>query len=948
MACAERAMTEQPPLGLEAFMSLSPAARGEAVRDDARGALTALTALGDACERLAAGSPKDAMRAGRAVEETARALGLGSAAARAGRALVAAHAYLGELEDAIACADAAAEIAQASGDAVESARARVASMHALAKLGRTDEAIARGAAARDALAAAGRMDLAARAELNLANVHKIRGESAEALAALERALAGVAPEDRAARGTILNTLGEALLQLDRLSEAMRAFDDADAALDGLPLARTIVLGNKADLLARQGRLGESIAAFARAAEAAKGVAPGHHARLLIEEAEALATLGAAREALAAASEALEVASARGLRAEAARARLVRARTLAAAARFTDADGEAMQALAISSEIGDVRGRRAATLMRAELALRAAEPARAHELAREASEDASPLDRARARAIAAEAHLLEGDARAARVAIDEATACTKDLGVRTVEIDLTTTAAACARALGEHDESQRLLAAAVETAEELRATIGAERHRSSFTASRLRVYEELALAELERGDRASLTRAFATVERARSRQLLETILRAVERTGAAAGAPDDELARLRAQLSELHARLARDGSDGGADGVRRGIAPALLDAMRRTERAIDDLVTARQAMHAPAGGVSPLLARVEEAAAVATRLAHGDALIAYFRAGDELMAFTIFEGEIACSRALAFGGEVDELVEKLLFQLRAPTDGAAPDGSPVGSRAIAWFSRALHDRVLAPILDERPDIDARATRLVVVPFGALHALPFALLSDGKRHLIERFEIQTAPSASIACPAAKTRSASGGALVVGVADAAAPLIDAEVDEIAAIAGARLLKGDAATRGALRGAAPSAAMIHLACHGRFVPSLPAASGLRLADGWLPIRDILDLGLAADLVVLSGCETGRHAVDAGDELSGIARAFHAAGARRLVTTLWSVRDRSALRLATRFHRALEAGCRPSRALRESTLALIAESAHPSCWAPFVLSGSI
>jgi CHAT domain-containing protein len=251
--------------------------------------------------------------------------------------------------------------------------------------------------------------------------------------------------------------------------------------------------------------------------------------------------------------------------------------------------------------------------------------------------------------------------------------------------------------------------------------------------------------------------------------------------------------------------------------------------------------------------------------------------------------------------------------------------------------------------MAPLLDERNDIAARATRLVIVPFGALHAVPFALLSDGKSHLIERFEIQTAPSASIACPCgAAAPRATGDALVVGVADAAAPLIDDEVDEITAIAGARLLKGDAATRSALRAAAPSAAMIHFACHGRFVPSLPAASGLRLADGWLPIRDILDLGLAADLVVLSGCETGRHAVDAGDELSGIARAFHAAGARRLVTTLWSVRDRAALRLATRFHRALGDGSRPSRALRESTLALIAESAHPSCWAPFVLSGSI
>lgn len=944
-------MNGEQPLDLAAFAALEPNARSEAVARDGRGARAALAALGDACERLAAGAPQEALRGGRAIEETACALGLGSAAARAGRAMVAAHAYLGELDDAIACADKAAEMAQAAGDEIEAARARVASMHPLAKLGRTAEAIARGTSARDALVAAGRGDLAARAELNLANVHKIRGDGPEAIAALERALAGVAPEDRAARGTILNTLGEALLQLDRLSDAMRAFDDADALLEGLPLARTIVLGNKADLLARQGRLGESIAAFARAAEAAKGVAPGHHARLLIEAAEALATLGAAREALAAATEALAVASARALPAEAARARLVRARTLAAAARFDDADEEAARALAVYAEIGDARGRRAATLMRAELALRAADPARARALAGEASEGASPLDLARAQAIASEALLLEGDAQGARKAIEEAVANARALGVRTVEIDCAATAAACARMLGEDGECSRILASAVETAEELRATIGAERHRSAFTASRLRVYEELALADLAHGDRDSLMRAFATVERARSRQLLETILRAVERSAPRADSDDDELVRLRSKLSELHARGARDGgNDGGNEGgVRRGIAPALLEEMRRTERAIDDLVTARQSSGALRGGVSPLLARIEDAHAIAARLSPTDALIAYYRAGDELLAFTVFEGGIACCRALAFGGEVDELVEKLLFLLRAQTSGAAQDAPTGGSRVIAWFSRALHERLMAPILAERPDIAARATRLVIVPFGALHALPFALLSDGARNLIERFEIQTAPSASIACAAvARERITPHEPLVVGFADAAAPLIEEEIREVARITGARLLAGDAATRDAMRRAAPDAAMIHLACHGRFVPSLPAASGLRLADGWLPIRDILDLGLSAELVVLAGCETGRHAVDAGDELSGIARAFHAAGARRLLTTLWSVRDRSALRLATRFHRALQGGARPSRALQESTLAMRAESDHPSCWASFSLSGSI
>jgi CHAT domain-containing protein len=104
--------------------------------------------------------------------------------------------------------------------------------------------------------------------------------------------------------------------------------------------------------------------------------------------------------------------------------------------------------------------------------------------------------------------------------------------------------------------------------------------------------------------------------------------------------------------------------------------------------------------------------------------------------------------------------------------------------------------------------------------------------------------------------------------------------------------------------------------------------------------------MRDIVDLRLNAEVVVLSGCETGRHAVDAGEELSGLTRAFHAAGARRLVTTLWPVRDAAALKIADRFHADFLAGSRPSAALRYSILALRHETPHPSWWAPFVVSG--
>jgi hypothetical protein len=108
------------------------------------------------------------------------------------------------------------------------------------------------------------------------------------------------------------------------------------------------------------------------------------------------------------------------------------------------------------------------------------------------------------------------------------------------------------------------------------------------------------------------------------------------------------------------------------------------------------------------------------------------------------------------------------------------------------------------------------------------------------------------------------------------------------------------------------------------------------------------MPVRDIVDLDLDAQVVFLAGCDTGRNSVDAGDELAGISRAFLAAGARCLVAGLWSVRDHAALEVSTEFHKEFSAGCRPSAALRAAALASLRKWEHPSWWAPFVVSGSL
>jgi CHAT domain-containing protein/tetratricopeptide (TPR) repeat protein len=967
-------------VNLARFIELPEEARVATIRDDARGATAALVALGDECERLAAGSPADAIAHGGAIARCARTLALGSAVARALRATIPAIAYQGRLDDAIAAADEAAREASAAGDAIEAARARVASMHALAKLGRTDEALATGRSARDALAGAGRADLAARAELNLANIHKIRGETGDSLAALERALAGIHADDSTARGVTLNSLGETLLQLDRFDEAERAFRDAEALLAAQPFARAVVAGNLADLLAREGRVGEALRVFDAASHATKDAAPGHHARLEIDRAEALLAIGAFAEALDATDRALAVAVSKGLASETVRGLSVRARAYLAAGRRDEAAGAVDDARRRALAIGDRRADRAAALVASEIALVAGDADAALRFACEAREtaasDASPLDVAIARTRAARAHLVAGAHDEALRESTAAIAAAASLDVATVELDATLVAADAERAVSGIERSIARLARAVTIAESTRATLAADRHRAAYAALSLRAYEDLALDLLARGDAGSLARAFDITERARSRTLLETMLRAIDRTaGSRAGdratgseaAASDELAALRARLSVLHAAGPRSGgTDLGNDfaGERRGTHPnAQLDAMHATERAIDDVVARLENSR----GLGALLASPVELPTVVGRLAPDDALISYFASGDELLAFTVAKGRLRCVRSVAPMSEVATLVEKLLYLLRA---GAREVECTRDARPIEALARALASAILAPILADEPEI-RRARRIVVIPCGPLHALPFGLLDPGDGPLLLHHEIQVAPSASIACaevPAESRESpresscttsckasctssrtaphASPRTAVVAFADGAAPLIAEEAERIAALHGVEACAGEHATRAALARMVLGADTVHLACHGRFVPSLPAASGLRLADGWLPLRDIVALPLDADLVFLSGCETGRHAVDAAEELTGLARAFHAAGARRLVTTLWPVRDRAALAVATGFHEALRRGMRPSAALRDAVLAFRRDTPHPSWWAPFVVSG--
>lgn len=112
------------------------------------------------------------------------------------------------------------------------------------------------------------------------------------------------------------------------------------------------------------------------------------------------------------------------------------------------------------------------------------------------------------------------------------------------------------------------------------------------------------------------------------------------------------------------------------------------------------------------------------------------------------------------------------------------------------------------------------------------------------------------------------------------------------------------------------------------------------------------LKLSDILDLRLDADLVVLSACNTGgTDGKNGGEALSGLARAFFYAGARRLVVSHWPVPDASTAALMSRLFKPVDAGTGGAAALRQAQLEVIGgagpvEWSHPLFWAGFSAVG--
>jgi len=143
----------------------------------------------------------------------------------------------------------------------------------------------------------------------------------------------------------------------------------------------------------------------------------------------------------------------------------------------------------------------------------------------------------------------------------------------------------------------------------------------------------------------------------------------------------------------------------------------------------------------------------------------------------------------------------------------------------------------------------------------------------------------------------------------------------------------------------------------MVHLATSGFINPGNPQLSGLVLSlvnedgelreDGFLRLHDIFSLNLAAELVVLSGSQTGAGQMIDGEGVVGLVQGFLYAGAKRVVTSLWNVNDAATAELMSEFYRhMLEEDLPPAAALRAAQLEAWEAGNSPYLWAAFGLQG--
>jgi tetratricopeptide (TPR) repeat protein len=839
------------------------------------------------------------------------------------------------------------------GKPVEAGRTLSISIQPLILLGEYERAHAAAERARVIFSAAQDSVRLARLDINVGNIYHRQDRFRDALGLYQRAFSQLLP-DKDVEGLVaaLHNVAVCQIMLNDFEKAENAYERVRLLCreHDLPLAMAQAEYNIAYLHYLRGAYGRAIESLRTARETAVEAGDRYHAALChLDLSEIYLELNIDHDALQLAQEAFASFQELGMRYEGAKA-------LCNAAIALSQQGEGFRALDLFAQARDVFEKEKTLvwpslidLYRAVVYFNEGRFPEAHRYCLAALEffRNSPLS---GRAILchlllARLSLKTGEIDTAR---EHCQSAFRDLTGKEVPILVYQTRLVMGQieeVVGNLQEAQHHYRAAKEALETLRVGVHGEELKISFLKNRLEVYESLVDLCLAAGSGgAAQEEAWTFIEQAKSRNLLELIVRRMNPDLAAGKGEESGIARrileLREQLDWFYHRIEVEQLGQVAPSDQRLLELRGLAQDRETEllRAVRELPPEEADAAGLESTVPASLNSVREVLGPSTTL------LEYFRVHDRVLAAIVTADNVEVL-TVTQAPRIAQILRMLQFQFSK--FGLGPDylrefKSPL-LEAVRSHLHALYAELLAPIRSR-----LKHQHLVVVPHELLHYVPFHALFDGEQYVIDAFTVSYAPSASIyvRCRQKKVNR-TGLSLILGVPDRHTPSIYQELQAVAEVVPqAKLLLGANASKSALNENGPHSRLIHIAAHGFFRRDNPMFSGLRLGDSFLTLYDLYHLKLPAELVTLSGCSTGLNVIAAGDELIGLARGLLSAGARRLLLTLWDVNDSSTADFMKAFYRRLVSHPEPALALRQTMIEVRENYPHPYYWSPFVLVG--
>ena len=465
-------------------------------------------------------------------------------------------------------------------------------------------------------------------------------------------------------------------------------------------------------------------------------------------------------------------------------------------------------------------------------------------------------------------------------------------------------------------------------------------QSAYLKNRISLYTQGAIAALALGN---IERMFLRMELSKARLLLRFLQEAVT---------SPETVRLEKSFQAICRRLDR--LDARPASTVQKMRSALIEQRRQV---FNQWFIAR---YTPSGQDSSLPFSL---AGVQSSLAADEALIYYYWCGpQQLIIATLDKTRWHIDYRNLLPSQAQALHDFAHFVLRYRTGSTRS-----GLNQIEAFSE-----VLLPTHPTAIQILTGKQRLIVSPHRHLHTVPFHALFWQGRRLLETLAVSYAPN--LHCLQHRYVAATAqGVLAVGVKQfhwpdtPPLPQAGLEARTIADIyethsEPALLFLDQEATEDRICQQFTAEASLpfrclHFATHGINVDAdNPLESYLLLQNSRLDGLNIATWKLRTDTVVLSACCSGQRAAYGrgmselpGDEMFGLQAAFFAAGAKRLVGSLWPADDYSASAIMTAFHRGFARGMLPEIALQQAMCSFLQNASLKQrqvfYWAPFFLS---